>query len=187
MSNLALANVHPLALAAQQDSRRGQYVGAVALHGCFVLGHRSTKLHLPEAAYAFVRNGRRRLAAATLCGAELTHATDVLEATDGLTLCDECALADYMPYVVYRFFDADDALLYVGFTSDFADRLRMHAMSPEQSPWYPAVKRWTLVSFDRPDEALAYEAQTIRAEQPLHNRQYNPRFLAQRETKGRAA
>lgn len=182
MSDSSLMDPHPYAVAAQHDARRGQYVGSVELRGCFVLGNRSTKLHLPVAAYAFVRNSRTRLAAATRCGVELTHATDVLEAVDGLALCDGCALADYMPYVVYRFYDADDVLLYVGFTSDFAQRIRTHSMSPAQSPWYPNVARWTLVDFDAQAPALAYEAQTIRAERPLHNLQYNDVALAARES-----
>lgn len=143
--------------------------------GAFVQGHRSVKLHLPHHSYAVWINERARLAVKTECGAELLRATNVAEAVDGHVLCDWCALADYRPAVVYRFFDADDVLLYVGFTANFPARLGSHFSA---SPWFSKVARWTLV--DLPDDVagLAYEAEAIRAERPLHNVRHNEAALA---------
>lgn len=143
--------------------------------GAFVQGYRSVKLHLPRRSYAVWTHERARLAVETKCGAELLRATSVVEGLDGHVICDWCVLADYRNCIVYRFFDADDVLLYVGFTVSFPGRLGSHFSG---SPWFSEVARWTLA--DLPDDVtgLAYEAETIRAERPIYNVRHNEAALA---------
>jgi hypothetical protein len=143
--------------------------------GAFVQGYRSVKLHMPRRSYAVWTRGRARLAVQAKCGVELLRATSVDEALDGHALCDWCVLADYRNCIVYRFFDAADVLLYVGFTVNFPGRLGTHHSS---SPWFSEVARWTLT--DLPDDVtgLAYEAETIRAERPIYNVRHNEAALA---------
>lgn len=69
-------------------------------------------------------------------------------------------------HVVYRVYDADERLLYIGVTVDLKNRLRVHGY---QSPWYVDAARVDAESFpDRPT-AFDAEAYAIREEAPLHN------------------
>lgn len=69
-------------------------------------------------------------------------------------------------HVVYRVYDADERLLYIGATGDIQNRLRVHGY---QSPWYVQAARVDIEAFpDRPT-AFAAEAYAIREESPLHN------------------
>jgi hypothetical protein len=69
---------------------------------------------------------------------------------------------------VYRHWDADGQLLYVGFTMDFVGRQRTHQYV---APWRYEVALVTLEEYLLRDEALVAEARAIRDEQPVHNRQ----------------
>lgn len=66
---------------------------------------------------------------------------------------------------LYRFFDADDALLYVGITVNLPIRLRAHA----HKGWHAETRRITVDWFDTEDAAREAERQAIRSERPLHN------------------
>lgn len=66
---------------------------------------------------------------------------------------------------VYRFYDAGDALLYVGVTKNFGLRWQRHASA---KPWWPEVQRQTVDWYDEA-EALRVEVEAIEREKPLHN------------------
>lgn len=67
---------------------------------------------------------------------------------------------------VYRLFDADDGLLYVGVTRDPTQRFKEHS----KRGWWGRVARTDLAVYpDRPT-ALAVERQAIVGEAPIHNR-----------------
>jgi hypothetical protein len=67
---------------------------------------------------------------------------------------------------VYRAFDADGELLYVGCTDNAEKRLKAHAKG---SDWYPDAARWTFEEHATRAAGLAAEAAAIRAELPHCN------------------
>lgn len=69
-------------------------------------------------------------------------------------------------HFVYRIFDADDRLLYVGSTRRVALRVRQHELRQE---WGAEIVRFTQDGPFRRFTALAVEARAIQYEQPLHN------------------
>jgi hypothetical protein len=71
-----------------------------------------------------------------------------------------------LPTAVYRFFDADNRLLYVGITCNPKMRFRDHQ---RLSHWWPAQQSVTVDWKDTRGEALAEEAAAILGEDPLHN------------------
>lgn len=74
---------------------------------------------------------------------------------------------------LYRFYDADEALLYVGVTDDTNVRWKTHAAV---KPWWPQVARKTVEWHDDRKIAEAHERRAIREENPLHNVQHAPRL-----------
>lgn len=79
------------------------------------------------------------------------------------------------PTTLYRFFDANDQLLYVGITSNPVSRWDNHSRTKRN--WQQAI-RATLEHFASRDKALDAEAVAIRTERPLWNIQYNVRVPA---------
>lgn len=74
-----------------------------------------------------------------------------------------------MSAIVYRVFDADGALLYIGSTKrDLGARLPEHA----GKPWACRAKRVDVARFDSIEEARDAERDAIAAERPLHNIQH---------------
>lgn len=69
---------------------------------------------------------------------------------------------------VYRCYDADDRLLYVGMSIDPHGRLECHRT---QSSWYPRMVRSTFEWFPDRATARAEELRVMRAESSLHNRE----------------
>ncbi|MEQ8511188.1 MAG: hypothetical protein RLN67_02400 [Algiphilus sp.] len=69
---------------------------------------------------------------------------------------------------LYRYFDAENRLLYVGVANDFEARDRAHRSA---SPWYQQKAQATTTQFPTRAEALAAERQAVRNESPLHNEQ----------------
>jgi len=67
---------------------------------------------------------------------------------------------------LYRFFDIEGQLLYVGVAFNPEERWKDHATF---KPWWPLVAEKKVQWFDSRTEALASETQAIRSERPLHN------------------
>ena len=72
---------------------------------------------------------------------------------------------------LYRHFDADNRLLYVGITCDLSSRNAAHERGAE---WFPQVSTTTVQWLDDRDHAAALEAVAIRFEAPKHNRDFQP-------------
>lgn len=74
------------------------------------------------------------------------------------------------PNALYRFFSADDTLLYIGITKDLGTRLKTHN---HDKAWFRDVAYVRIQHFGRRDEVLAAEIAAIKAEQPLWNVKFN--------------
>lgn len=74
-----------------------------------------------------------------------------------------------MTHYVYRCYEADGGLLYVGCTQDVDRRLSEHR---RVQFWAPRIARVEVVSYPSAVEALAAEKTAILTEQPRFNRQY---------------
>lgn len=68
---------------------------------------------------------------------------------------------------VYRFFDFDGALLYVGVTADIRQRWTEHKSS---KPWWAEVIGWTVTPYETRAEAELVERLAILCERPTHNK-----------------
>lgn len=133
--------------------------------------------HLPEVAFiGWYGEHRPRYAVRMRCGRIYDRfATSVFE-PDGVALCDDCVLIDMRQHTVYRFFDAADQLLYVGYTVDPIERFSRHSKPySESTRWWPLQHHYTLVTFDSEADARAAETRAIRLERPLYNRAGVPR------------
>ena len=67
---------------------------------------------------------------------------------------------------LYRFYDAQEGLLYVGVSRDHWRRRKQHSVS---QPWYPLVRHQAITWYDSEDAAYAAEAIAIREEAPRFN------------------
>lgn len=70
------------------------------------------------------------------------------------------------PAIVYRFYDADDALLYVGITVNDWQRVRDHRGA---SPWWPQAVKCTFQRCTDRAAAEVAETEAIRTENPRFN------------------
>lgn len=70
------------------------------------------------------------------------------------------------PHALYRFFGANDELLYVGITCDLGRRMSRHA---QDKPWWTEVRRTTVEHFDSRDAVLAAERSAVMSEAPAYN------------------
>lgn len=69
-------------------------------------------------------------------------------------------------WTVYRLYDANDRLLYVGCSYNFAQRIDQHC---HYQDWGRQVASATCVHFDSKDDALAVELEAQKTEHPIHN------------------
>lgn len=74
---------------------------------------------------------------------------------------------------VYRFFDDNDRLLYVGITNDTKTRFAHHARQKADT-WWPKAVRHTVTWFDDRAEAAQAEVTAIENEESLHNLSSKP-------------
>ena len=74
---------------------------------------------------------------------------------------------------IYRAFGSDDDLLYVGISKDFGRRWRQHAAT---KPWWPEVRRLTVVWHPDEESASTAETEAIACEKPRHNIAKVPRL-----------
>ena len=80
---------------------------------------------------------------------------------------------------LYRIYDADDVLLYIGVTKDVQTRIEFHlARSTRQEASWAIRRRMARHTVQAlrggPIEALAAEREAIKAEAPLLNKVHNP-------------
>lgn len=66
---------------------------------------------------------------------------------------------------VYRFYDEDEQLLYVGISMNLEGRLTKH----HSRGWWPEVVRCDVEWFEGREEAKAAERAAIAREHPIHN------------------
>lgn len=82
-----------------------------------------------------------------------------------------------MSAVVYRVYDINGALIYIGSTRDLEARKAIH-MADHASPIAFAMQmcadRWDTTEYATYDDAKAAEVAAITAEAPFLNRQHNP-------------
>lgn len=74
-------------------------------------------------------------------------------------------------FVVYRFYDADGGLLYVGWSHDVLKRFEHHRY---ERKWWKQVARIELDHCTSAAAAQAHEAELISSLRPVHNRVHNP-------------
>jgi hypothetical protein len=86
------------------------------------------------------------------------------------------------PHFVYRCFDADGALLYIGCSGDPAARVRKHA---SRSEWFADCADITVQEYPHFWAARAAEDEAIYTERPLHNRNGGGRYRSEDERAAR--
>lgn len=74
------------------------------------------------------------------------------------------------PQALYRYFDKDNRLLYVGISSSFFDRNNTHAM---QSSWIHQAAKVTIEWYETRSEVESQEIYAIQNEHPLHNKAHS--------------
>lgn len=74
-----------------------------------------------------------------------------------------------LPHTLYRFYDAEGRLLYIGIAVDFLSRWRKH----RKRDWWPLVARMDIVSYPNRAAAQSAETRAIKTERPLRNIQHN--------------
>jgi predicted GIY-YIG superfamily endonuclease len=67
---------------------------------------------------------------------------------------------------LYRLYDAEDQLLYIGISSSPTRRWRQHE---RDKGWWPQVAKLVMVWLDSRLDAQSAEGHAIKAEGPLHN------------------
>jgi predicted GIY-YIG superfamily endonuclease len=72
---------------------------------------------------------------------------------------------------IYRMYDEDGALLYIGVSRDFGHRWTQHA---RKQPWYDLVDRQTVEWRASRHEALTAETAAIKVERPKFNVVHSP-------------
>lgn len=78
-----------------------------------------------------------------------------------------------MEEVLYRFFDSQGTLLYVGISRDWISRLGQHQ---KRADFFSAVAGMTLERFPDRESVVAAELTAIEKENPLFNRADNPNY-----------
>jgi GIY-YIG catalytic domain len=76
---------------------------------------------------------------------------------------------DHGRTAVYRLYDTNGTLLYIGSSNNPPYRYSEHACSPLKSSWWPQVTRKDETWYDKRTDAQQAEAQAIRTEHPRHN------------------
>ncbi len=109
-----------------------------------------------------------RLGALTACGKEHCVAELFREPPDNAAFCDGCLLGyGFENWGVYRTFDADGALLYIGSTNRLDLRFAAHMNT---SKWWWKVRSYTFEPHPTQWETRNAEEMAIRAECPPENR-----------------
>lgn len=83
------------------------------------------------------------------------------------------------PTTLYRLYNDNDRLLYVGIARNWARRAVQHS---EQKSWWPEVARTALETHPTRDAALDAEREAIKTEHPIHNVKHNGKTDTSRRT-----
>jgi len=115
---------------------------------------------------------------------EATQAADGTPAKSATDALDDGPVGWILPGIVYtdsgsanggtalyRFFDVDSDLLYVGVTKDFGQRWKDHMGS---KGWFGEIHRMSVVWYADAKAALEAEEEAIKDEMPRHNVTHNP-------------
>lgn len=78
-----------------------------------------------------------------------------------------------MQEVLYRFFDSQGTLLYVGISGNWMARLNSHSKTAD---FYSAVAGMTIERFPDRESVVEAELRAIKSENPLFNRADNPNY-----------
>ena len=100
-----------------------------------------------------------------------------------------------LPHVVYRLFDEHGALLYIGMTRDFETRMKLHLSTTARldsrvSGWREIHARYhhhTITPYDNWADAKVAERESIMAEEPELNWNFNPKRRARAKAAGQTA
>ncbi|MGI5274666.1 GIY-YIG nuclease family protein [Nonomuraea sp. CA-218870] len=106
------------------------------------------------------------LVARWVCGDGAQDAVFLASAEEYGGVCERCASVAAGP-CVYRAFDSDGALLYVGSTDHRHTRFKGHE---KRSAWWPLMAEIRCEDLPTIDQARAAEMTAIRTEHPMHNR-----------------
>lgn len=83
----------------------------------------------------------------------------------GELLCPECGGSPSEATILYRYFDEDDILLYVGISKNGVKRLEQHL----GSSWHRRIAKITMETWRSREEALLGEQLVIKTEKPIFN------------------
>lgn len=125
--------------------------------------------HFPrEFTTIFGPGGGTRFCAKFLCGGTTSQAVILSGTGDAPAVCTACEDAAKGPGV-YRCFNAARQPVYIGSAVVVLKRLAGHE---SRSPWWPEVSDVKVERFPTIFQARAAERLAIKAEAPLHNKQY---------------
>lgn len=103
--------------------------------------------------------------ASAVCGARSRSAILAAELPDNRRLCEYCLFPREQP-VVYQVFDADNELIYVGYSGRLLQRLDQHRNATH---WWHEAVRVTWTEFDSTVDALVAELELAREHRPRWN------------------
>lgn len=128
------------------------------------------RVHRNVGTAAVMEDGRMRFAARWACGSGSPNAVLVADARE-FGVCIVCEdKIDPQP-CVYRFYDAEGDLLYIGSTNQRRQRFRTHERT---SPWWGRVADVKVEDFPAILDARIAEAKAIYAEDPPCNHHGRP-------------
>lgn len=125
------------------------------------------RVHLVREAAISTDGDRSRLMARWICG---PGSANVRPAETDEVACEWCERLQALPNVtiaVYRCFDVDGELLYIGSTVNLRSRIKQHYY---QAPWWDNVSRVDAEPHDTIEAARYAEAVAIAAESPMMNK-----------------
>lgn len=69
-------------------------------------------------------------------------------------------------HILYRFYDDEERLLYIGVTADPGRRMSAHSRG---KPWWQSVRNITMQNFSTSADLMRAERQAIKTEDPIYN------------------
>ncbi len=75
------------------------------------------------------------------------------------------------PQALYRFWDKNNTLLYIGISNNFLGRIRQHTHTAD---WFQQAHNVTIEHYNSRAEVEQAEVKAIKAELPLYNKTHNP-------------